>query len=132
MREVKMLALGISALLFCSALVFAQVPEQKAEPMTPEKAVEKPMEKDAYAGMMANALGVFQKQMVATSDGGVVVLAGNKLLKYDKDLNLIKEAEVKAGTEFRMDAGSIQDMMKMMKEKYGKHKEEKEEEGQVK
>ena len=35
------------------------------------------------------------KQMVATGDGGIIVLTGNKLLKYDKDLNLIKEVEIK-------------------------------------
>ncbi len=34
-------------------------------------------------------------QMVATDEGGVIVLAGNKLMKYDADLNLVKEAEVK-------------------------------------
>ena len=34
--------------------------------------------------------------LVATRDGGVVVLMGNELLKYDKDLNLSKKVEVKA------------------------------------
>ena len=34
-------------------------------------------------------------QMVATDEGGVIVLAGNKLMKYDAELNLVKEAEVK-------------------------------------
>lgn len=33
-------------------------------------------------------------QMVATDEGGVIVLAGNKLLKYDADLNLAKEVEI--------------------------------------
>ena len=33
--------------------------------------------------------------MVPTSDGGVIVLMGNELLRYDKDLNLIKQAQVK-------------------------------------
>ena len=33
-------------------------------------------------------------KMVATEDGGVVVLAGDRLLKYDKDLNLIKKVTV--------------------------------------
>ena len=33
--------------------------------------------------------------MVATGDGGVIVLAGNKLMKYDADLGLVKEVEVK-------------------------------------
>ena len=35
------------------------------------------------------------KSMVATSDGGVIVLIGNKLQKYDKDLVLQKEVEIK-------------------------------------
>ena len=33
--------------------------------------------------------------MVASSDGGAIVLSGNKLYKYDKNLNLVKEAEIK-------------------------------------
>jgi hypothetical protein len=36
-----------------------------------------------------------QSQMVATNDGGVIVLMGPKLMKYDADLNLVKEVEVK-------------------------------------
>jgi hypothetical protein len=35
------------------------------------------------------------KGMVATEDGSVVVLVGNKLFKYDKNLQLKKEAEIK-------------------------------------
>ena len=56
-----------------------------------------------------------QKQMVATSDGGVIVMAGHKLFKYDKDLNLVKEVELKTRVELTFDAGSMQDMMKSMK-----------------
>ena len=33
-------------------------------------------------------------QMVATDEGGVIVLAGNKLMKYDADLNLVKDVEI--------------------------------------
>jgi hypothetical protein len=41
-------------------------------------------------------MGMMNKpSMIATSDGGVIVLAGPKLAKYDKDLNLIKEVELK-------------------------------------
>ncbi|MDD5225585.1 MAG: hypothetical protein PHV97_00180 [Candidatus Omnitrophica bacterium] len=36
-----------------------------------------------------------QTQMVATDEGGVIVLMGNKLSKYDADLDLVKEVEVK-------------------------------------
>lgn len=39
------------------------------------------------------------KSMIATLDGGAIVLMGNKLLKYDKDLNLIKEVELKVDSE---------------------------------
>lgn len=31
---------------------------------------------------------------IATADGGIVVLAGPRLIKYDKDLNLVKEVEM--------------------------------------
>ena len=37
--------------------------------------------------------------MVATEDGGIVIMWGSKLMKYDKDLNLIKEAEIKIDWE---------------------------------
>jgi hypothetical protein len=33
-------------------------------------------------------------QLVATSDGGVIVFTGFRLLKYDANLNLVKEALV--------------------------------------
>lgn len=42
---------------------------------------------------------MMSKKMVASGDGGVIVLVGNKLLKYDKDLNLVKEAEIKIDME---------------------------------
>jgi len=38
------------------------------------------------------------RQVVATQDGGIVVVSGNKLMKYDSGLNLKKEVEVKIDT----------------------------------
>jgi hypothetical protein len=38
---------------------------------------------------------MMHSSMVATSHGGVIVMIGPKLLKYDKDLNLVKETEIK-------------------------------------
>lgn len=35
------------------------------------------------------------KKIVATEDGSVVVMVGNKLMKYDKNLDLKKEVELK-------------------------------------
>lgn len=58
-------------------------------------------------GMMSSMMG---KSMVATSDGGVVVFAGNKLTKYDKDLNVAKEVEVNMDMQ-----GMQRNMMEMMK-----------------
>jgi hypothetical protein len=45
------------------------------------------------SGMMCNS------SLAATGDGGVVVLMGNKLSKYDNNLNLVKEVEIKIDWE---------------------------------
>jgi hypothetical protein len=46
-------------------------------------------------GMGQKCCSAGNAQMVATDEGGVFVLAGNKLMKYDADLNMVKEVEVK-------------------------------------
>lgn len=45
-------------------------------------------------GMMK--MGIQKPQMVASNDGGVILLSGSKLYKYDKNLNLVKEVELKS------------------------------------
>lgn len=50
-------------------------------------------------GMCPMHCMMMKKTMIATQDGGVAVMAGNSLSKYDKDLNLIKEVELKMDTE---------------------------------
>lgn len=50
---------------------------------------EENMGKCPMHGMM------MKKSIVVAADGGVIVLAGNKLIKYDKDLNMQKEVEIK-------------------------------------
>jgi len=58
--------------------------------------------------MMAHAM--FQKKIVASSDGGAIIMIGKKLYKYDSNLNLIKETEIK------IDVNEMQaDMHKMMR-----------------
>jgi len=53
-------------------------------------------EKKGSHQMKAMMMGkMMEKKLVATSDGGVVVLFGRKLMKYDKDLVLKAEAEIK-------------------------------------
>ena len=51
-----------------------------------------PMGKTMMGGMSMGAM--MGTTMVPTEDGGVVILMGNKLYKYDKALKLTKEAEV--------------------------------------
>ena len=74
-----------------------EMPSQAYRPSGPEAGMS--MEKPA--GMPMTGMGKMccpmmgKAQMVATDEGGVIVLAGNKLMKYDADLNLVKEAELK-------------------------------------
>ncbi len=46
-------------------------------------------------GMCPMMQSMRQQQVVATSDGGIIVVGGNKITKYDKDLNVVKEVEQK-------------------------------------
>lgn len=67
------------------------------------------------SGKMMMMKNMMKKSMVATKDGGVIVMIGNKLLKYDKDLKLKKEVKIE------MDMQEMKDMMskcKMMTEKH--------------
>ena len=72
--------------------------------------------------MMAKCM--MHKEMVATEDGGVIVMMGNKLCKYDKDLNMVKEVEMKVDMEaMKAKIGQMQkecmEKCQMMKEKAG-------------
>jgi len=95
---------------FCS-FVLAESPEMS---MPDSNMGQKPMMMDKPMmgrGMMAKCPMMMGKSMVATTDGGVVVLIGNKLQKYDKDLVLQKEVELK------IDMAAMQKkMMEMMQD----------------
>jgi Spy/CpxP family protein refolding chaperone len=62
-------------------------------------------------GEMPEMMGMSRTSMAATSDGGVVIQSGTKLYKYDKNLNLVKETQIKIDTE------GMQKMMTPMMEK---------------
>ncbi|PIQ86493.1 MAG: hypothetical protein COV74_04770 [Candidatus Omnitrophica bacterium CG11_big_fil_rev_8_21_14_0_20_45_26] len=51
------------------------------------------------------------KSIAATSDGGVVVLAGSELIKYDQELNEIKHVKVELSTDME---DSFRQMMEEM------------------
>ena len=40
-----------------------------------------------------------EKSVTATPEGGLIIVLGNKITKYDKDLNVVKEAELKIDME---------------------------------
>ena len=111
----------MSCLVLFSAVpmfVYAtDVPAKKTE-MTGQKMAGKGMEgmgnvkgECMKGGDMRNCCGgkcncmgkmdgmMMHKTVVATSDGGVVVMMGDKLVKYDKNLNLVKETELKMEEE---------------------------------
>ena len=50
-------------------------------------------------GMMMKMGEMMNKTAVATSDGGIIIVAGDKITKYDKDLNVVKEVELKSNME---------------------------------
>jgi len=120
MGRAKILIFAVIALAFSSVIVFADEPQENKEPVAQEKAAAKQANQERMGAMAMQMMGSMQRQMVATSDGGVIVLAGGKLLKYDKDLNLVREVDLKTNVELKIDAGSMQEMIKNMKEKYGK------------
>ncbi len=93
MRKFFWVLLWVSGIILVGVITYAQN-EQTKEPAKP---VEEPpahhyLQKMTLApsiGMMRSMSGM--PVMAATSDGGVVVLRGNHLMKYDKSMNLIKE-----------------------------------------
>lgn len=60
-------------------------------------------------GMCPMMKSMMERSVVATTDGGVVVVTGTKLTKYDKNLSVVKEVEVK------MDMEGMKKMMEHMK-----------------
>lgn len=76
-------AVTVIAFILCAVSSFAE-----------EAGKSKNIVPNGSMGMMID-----KGEMVATQDGGVIVMAGNKLLKYDKDLKLVKEVYVKTDME---------------------------------
>ena len=124
MKKTQVLLLTAVVVLTISGLALAQM--DKGKEMMGDKGMEmmgekgmgmmrgNMMDKDGMMGgkmmgMMGMMHSMMQKQVVATSDGGIIVATGNKITKYDKDLNVVKEVELK------MDMEGMQKMMENMK-----------------
>ena len=108
----KTLFLFFAGLLMVGSLAFAQ------EGMMMNQEMKEPMKEPGMGHMMMHGMKghgmmgkgmkgemcstmktMSEKQMVPSGDGGVIVMVGNKLIKYDKNLNVVKEAEIKVDME---------------------------------
>ena len=117
----KAMYLGLVAFLLVSVFTITAVNAQDSDAIGAERVASrhgkmigkgKKMEGMHGGGAKMGMMGMMmKKEMISSSDGGVIVLSGNKLLKYDKNLELVKEVEIE------MDFEGMQKMMKEMKEK---------------
>ena len=99
----SLIAIAVVFIVGTSGLAIAQMNDKGRDMMG------KGMMDGKMMGMCPMMKSMMERSVVATSDGGVVVVMGNKLIKYDKDLNVVKEAELK------MDMEGMQKMMDNMK-----------------
>jgi len=95
MKKIVLALLALSLLV--PALAFAE--DMEMEDMLGMSSMDAPAEKPAGMPPMPgkgrmDCMKMEKAKMVAMNDGSVIILSGNKLLKYDTDLNLVKEVEV--------------------------------------
>lgn len=89
----KKITLIMIAFLLISTAVFAEEAQQETMPgMKGDDPIE--MMTPGMGKMRCPMMGMGKTQMATTDDGGVIVLVGNKLMKYDAELVLLKEVEV--------------------------------------
>jgi hypothetical protein len=103
MKNMKSIILLAMVLVGLSTVSFAEDPDDTMGSMMGGGMMKGP-DKGCGMGSMQSMMGMMSN-IVATSDGGVVVMIGNKLYKYDKNLKLVKETEIK------IDMKSMQRMM---------------------
>ena len=125
-----LLLLAVLALVGFATVSFAEEPAGAAKeekgPMGGEM-MEGKM-KGEHKGMMGHGMtcplcsSMMERQVVSTGDGGFVVILGSKATKYDKDLAVVKEVELKMDCQGMMDKMKDCPMCKMMKDKMGEKK----------
>ncbi len=98
MKRTQILLLTAVLVLTVSGLAVAQMDKGKEMMGMGGGMMGKGMMDGKMMGMMGMC-SMMHPTIVATSDGGVVILIGNKLTKYDKNLNVVKEVEIKMDME---------------------------------
>ena len=134
MRKLSIILIAVAVVAVFSVSLFAEEKETAQQGMMDKGTMSEGMMHGSMMGkgMMQGAKmmdkGMMMrcmtgKEIVATQDGGVVILMGKKLMKYDKNLNLVKETEIKIDKEeWKMMMGDCpmwkgKDGMKESKEK---------------
>ncbi|MSR76610.1 MAG: hypothetical protein EXS63_00055 [Candidatus Omnitrophica bacterium] len=99
--RILVLVVGMGLSIASGALVFAeetQGMENDSAPAQNQGEGQGMMMGGGGQGMKHKMMGMMpQDSLVATSDGGVVLKSGPRLLKYDKDLILVNEVEIPRG-----------------------------------
>lgn len=108
MKKNILIAVLAFVFLACSVVSFAEEAEEAKDHMMHKEMKGKEMRMHHKSGMMKKMM---QREIIATEDGGVAVLAGNKLIKYDKKLNLVNEVKIDTG---------MKEMCRKMMQKKGK------------
>ena len=85
MKRVFSILAGLTFLVMTMAVSFAEDSAQAKDPTLCEK---KRCEQFKCKGMMH---AMMPKSLIETEDGGIVVMTGTRLIKFDKDLNLVRE-----------------------------------------
>ena len=99
MKKVIGVVMLVAFFMTTLGISFAQEATEAKGSMKYDKEMKKGSMKGRQCSYMKKMMG---KEMVSSGDGGVIVLVGNKLIKYDKDLNLTKEVEIEIDTEAMM------------------------------
>lgn len=100
-RLFSILLAGLVSAVFCSYVLAQDDKEglmkegQNQSGMAAGSGMMKKEGMKQHSRMMKMFSSMIIRNMVATADGGVIVLVGNKLQKYDKNLVLKKEVEIK-------------------------------------
>lgn len=102
MKKIALMLIVIFSSVCSLALAYDEADGSNDMPQMDDEQSDRPMSDmqgmrgGKNMGQMGRKEGMSPK-VVATSDGGVVVLMGNKLVKYDSTLTLVKEVEMKGG-----------------------------------
>lgn len=80
------------------AITFAQPAAARKVPAAPaERRVTTATRPRRTQGMVVGM--IMNGKMVASGDGGVIVMMGDKLIKYDKNLDFVNETEIAVDLE---------------------------------